>query len=560
VGVNDAPVARDDAFVLDEDSVLTVFVPGLLGNDSDVDSPVLNVVLVSGTTHGTLALNADGSFSYAPDVNYYGPDSFTYRASDGALESALATVALTINAVNDPPSALDDTASTNEDTPVTGNVLNGANGGADSDVEGDALTVLTPGSFTTALGATVTLEANGNFTYDPRGSAILQGLATGASRVDSFDYSITDGNGGTDTASVAVTVTGVDEPQAGSNQILPSLPLGVQLDYYVRFGDGSEWLRLEGFEAGLENAGSAVGTGSGGAAGKTFAQSPSLVLGSSSTVVDLLELVTSGKHLSGIDVEVYSQGGKDQQLVEEYNFDDVTITKLDSHGSGGATGNEVSFAFSRFSHGYVSYDEQGKLDGKSAAGWDFKLNEAFSDAPEADFKGKEAEGLAVDTPLSYYVKFAGGEGWLELDSLSLGLSNSGAGGTGGGAGAGKASAQDVKLVLGSSAEIVRLTELLAQGKHLADVEIEAYRLGGKEQQLIDEYKFEDVLLTALHDAGSESATLHELSFDYARISHGHVEYDAGTGKQAGADVASWDFELNKAWTDDLPHPDVDFLL
>ena len=100
--------------------------------------------------------------------------------------------------------------STSEDVAISGNVL--AN---DTDAEGDALTVTTAGSFTTSLGAAVTLGANGAYTYDPTVSATLQAMAAGQSKQDSFSYSISDGNGGADTATVDVTVFGFNEPGAG---------------------------------------------------------------------------------------------------------------------------------------------------------------------------------------------------------------------------------------------------------------------------------------------------------------------------------------------------------
>ena len=60
----------------------------MLGNDADPDAATtLTAVLVSGPAHGTLTLNADGSFTYTPDANYSGPDSFIYRANDGTLPS-----------------------------------------------------------------------------------------------------------------------------------------------------------------------------------------------------------------------------------------------------------------------------------------------------------------------------------------------------------------------------------------------------------------------------------------------------------------------------------------
>jgi VCBS repeat-containing protein len=100
---NTAPVSVDDAYTIDEDTLLTVGAPGVLLNDSDVDGDSLSTVLVSGPTHGTLTLNADGSFTYMPNSNYNGTDSFTYQANDGELDSNVATVTITVDPVNDAP-------------------------------------------------------------------------------------------------------------------------------------------------------------------------------------------------------------------------------------------------------------------------------------------------------------------------------------------------------------------------------------------------------------------------------------------------------------------------
>ena len=103
--VNDAPLAANDSYNIDEDTTLNVAAPGVLGNDTDIDSASLTAVLVSLPSHGTLALNPNGSFSYTPAINYNGPDSFTYKANDGLLDSNVATVNITVNAVNDAPAA-----------------------------------------------------------------------------------------------------------------------------------------------------------------------------------------------------------------------------------------------------------------------------------------------------------------------------------------------------------------------------------------------------------------------------------------------------------------------
>src|SRR5213594_548401 len=110
--VNDNTVAADDTYSTPEDTTLTVIAPGLLANDSDVDGDPLTAVLLSGPAHGTLSLNTNGSFTYTPALNYNGPDSFTYKANDGSLESGEATVTITITLVNDAPVVTNDSATT----------------------------------------------------------------------------------------------------------------------------------------------------------------------------------------------------------------------------------------------------------------------------------------------------------------------------------------------------------------------------------------------------------------------------------------------------------------
>ena len=103
LGTNDTPVANPDSYTVAEDATLTVAAAGVLANDTDVDGDALSAVLVTGPANGSLTLNADGSFTYTPNANFNGTDAFTYRAHDGTVDSALATVTLTVTAVNDPP-------------------------------------------------------------------------------------------------------------------------------------------------------------------------------------------------------------------------------------------------------------------------------------------------------------------------------------------------------------------------------------------------------------------------------------------------------------------------
>ena len=94
--VNDPPVAVDDAYSVYEDNTLTIAASGVLTNDSDIDRDPITAALVSNVSSGTLSLNADGAFTYTPDANFYGKDSFTYKANDGSLDSKIATVTITV--------------------------------------------------------------------------------------------------------------------------------------------------------------------------------------------------------------------------------------------------------------------------------------------------------------------------------------------------------------------------------------------------------------------------------------------------------------------------------
>ena len=98
----------------------------------------LTAVLVSGPAHGTLTLNADGSFTYTPAANFNGTDSFTYKANDGAADSNVATVTSRSTAVNDAPVAVNDSYTTNEDTPLIDRRAPGVLAN-DTDVDGDPL-------------------------------------------------------------------------------------------------------------------------------------------------------------------------------------------------------------------------------------------------------------------------------------------------------------------------------------------------------------------------------------------------------------------------------------
>jgi VCBS repeat-containing protein len=196
--VNDAPVAVDDAYTIDEDGVVTGALVNVLANDSDVDnSPLsLSAVLVTGVSNGTLEFHADGGFSYAPNGNFNGIDSFTYRASDGTDESNLATVTITINAVNDAPLAHDALVLAVEDTPVSG-VLQAQDVEEQEELEFGLATGGAP-----TKGSVVIDALTGAFTYTP-------GLNENG--FDSFVFVVSDGVGGFDTGTVNIQIAPVND-------------------------------------------------------------------------------------------------------------------------------------------------------------------------------------------------------------------------------------------------------------------------------------------------------------------------------------------------------------
>lgn len=189
-----SPVAVDDAYTVHKNTTLNQLAPGIETNDENVDNPSasLAAILVSGPTHGSVSVNPDGSFSYTPMTGYTGTDKYTYKVNDGAADSNVATVTLTI--INDPPQAVNDAYTTDENVALVinapGILVN------DTDPNNDTLTVL---SATSTAHGTLVWNANGSFTYTPN---------TGYVGPDSFTYNVTDGALTSLSATVTITVVG----------------------------------------------------------------------------------------------------------------------------------------------------------------------------------------------------------------------------------------------------------------------------------------------------------------------------------------------------------------
>ncbi|RYF26361.1 MAG: tandem-95 repeat protein [Flavobacteriales bacterium] len=202
--VNDLPTAANDLLTVNEDAAATVV--NVLTNDSsspDVGE-TLAVTAVTQPANGTVTLTG-GVVRFTPAVNFNGITSFTYTISDGNGGTATGTVNVTVTAVNDAPTIINDVLTVNEDAAVTAvNVL--INDSSSPDV-GETLAV-----------TAVTQSANGTVTLT--GGVVRFTPAVNFNGITSFTYTISDGNGGTATGTVNVTVTAVNDAPTVTNDVL----------------------------------------------------------------------------------------------------------------------------------------------------------------------------------------------------------------------------------------------------------------------------------------------------------------------------------------------------
>ena len=193
--VNDLPVANSQNVSVNEDGSLPIVLTA-----SDVDGNTLTYSIVALPAHGTLSCTNCANPTYTPAANYFGPDSFTFKANDGTADSNIATVSITVLSVNDLPVATNLNLTTPEDTPL-GITLVG------SDIETTSLTysvVTGPVNGTlSGAGANITYTPNANFTGN-----------------DSFTYQVNDGSANSNLATVTITVTPVNDAPVAINQSL----------------------------------------------------------------------------------------------------------------------------------------------------------------------------------------------------------------------------------------------------------------------------------------------------------------------------------------------------
>ncbi|NOQ45425.1 MAG: tandem-95 repeat protein, partial [Desulfobulbaceae bacterium] len=202
---NDAPITQNSSISVDEDASVS----GQL-TATDVDGDTLNYIQVSTAARGVLTLNTNGSFTYSPNVNVSGTDSFTFKVNDGAADSNTATVNITINPINDTPTADNTSLTANAGATVTGQLIAG-------DVDGDSLSYSLTG---TPTKGSALVNANGSFTYTANGDA---------AGTDSFSFKVNDGTADSNTATVTITINQVNDAPVAQNSSL-SLDAGSSIN------------------------------------------------------------------------------------------------------------------------------------------------------------------------------------------------------------------------------------------------------------------------------------------------------------------------------------------
>ncbi len=223
---NTKPKAVDDSATTQEGTPVSLM---SVANDTDLDGDNLTITNVNNPANGTAVVSADGKkITYTPNAGFTGVDVFDYTISDGNGGTAMATETVTVTAApNTKPKAVNDSASTFETTAVT--LMTVAN---DSDVDGDNLTI-----------TTVDNPANGTAVISADGKKITYTPNFGFVGVDSFDYTISDGNGGTATATETVTVQSLDD-KIGTGNDRVTINKDTSVDINVLLNDSGIGLRI----------------------------------------------------------------------------------------------------------------------------------------------------------------------------------------------------------------------------------------------------------------------------------------------------------------------------
>lgn len=365
--VNDAPVTEPDTYRTAEDVVLQALEPqGLLRNDREVDGEALtDAQLLLPPTHGAVVVSALGGFSYTPDVNFNGRDTFRYRVFDQSNLHTDEDVEVIVTAVNDAPAALNDNYQVDRDRALTVPAATGVLAN-DTDVDGPSLGAAVVGP---PAHGQFSLAANGSFNYQPDGVFV---------GIDQFQYQVDDGLGAVDLAIATINVRDVTSP----------VQITVADDFYAFVGPGlsvpapgvlanDSVTGASGLSAGLVVApqtGNVVVSADGGftySAPPGFSGSVSFSYSASAGASSELALVT---------LEVQSTTNVPPVAVGE-QFGVLEDGLLDSRSSGGLLANDSDFEGATLTLQLLTPPAHGALDAQADG--------QFTYRPAANYQGSD---------------------------------------------------------------------------------------------------------------------------------------------------------------------------
>ncbi len=188
----------------DKDTPITIAATILLADATDADGDTLTILSLGAAQNGAVAFDVNGDVVFTPATGFTGYATFTYTLSDGNGGTTIATRYVSVETDNEAPVAVDDSGlSTALGTPLT--VLAATLLANDTDADGDTKTIV---EINNAIGGTIAFNGTGDIVFTP---------ANGFAGTASFDYIVSDGNGGYDIARVSIAVSAVGQTITGTN-------------------------------------------------------------------------------------------------------------------------------------------------------------------------------------------------------------------------------------------------------------------------------------------------------------------------------------------------------
>ncbi len=344
-------VAADDTATTNEDTAVN---GSVAGNDSTTSGGTLTYAVASGVSNGTLAFNTDGTYTYTPDANFNGSDSFTYTVTDAASgESSTQTVNITVDPVTDLVAA-DDTATTNEDTAVNGSVA-----GNDSTTSGGTLTYAVASGVSNG---TLAFNTDGTYTYTP--DANFNGS-------DSFTYTVTDAASGESlTRTVNITVNPVTDLTAADDTATTNEDTAVNGSVAGNDNTTSGGTLTYAVASGVSNGTLAFNTDG------TYTYTPDANFNGSDSFTYTVTDATSGESLTQtVNITV-------DPVTDLVAADDTATTNEDTAVNGSVAGNDSTTSGGTLTYAVASGVSNGTLA--------FNTDGSYTYTPNANFNGSDS--------------------------------------------------------------------------------------------------------------------------------------------------------------------------